>query len=72
MVAVFAVFATLSMMDFKQMGVGLAAAVAIDATLIRIVVLPAVMVLLGDRNWGRRRPVRTAAPAAEEVPALTH
>lgn len=54
MVAVFAVFATLSMMDFKQMGVGLAAAVAIDATLIRIVLLPAVMVLLGERNWGRR------------------
>lgn len=54
MVAVFAVFATLSMMDFKQMGVGLAAAVAIDATLIRIVLLPAMMVLLGDRNWGKR------------------
>lgn len=51
MVAVFAVFATLSMQDFKQMGVGLAAAVAIDATVIRIVLLPAVMTLLGDRNW---------------------
>ena len=68
MVAVFAVFATLSMMDFKQMGVGLAAAVAIDATLIRIVVLPAVMVLLGERNWGRsaRRP----GPLTEDRPAL--
>ncbi len=67
MVAVFAVFATLSMMDFKQMGVGLAAAVAIDATLIRIVLLPAVMTLLGDRNWGRRRPVRPVAPVSGEV-----
>ncbi|HVE26031.1 MAG TPA: MMPL family transporter [Sporichthya sp.] len=56
MVGVFAVFATLSMQDFKQMGVGLAAAVAIDATVIRIVLLPAVMTLLGDRNWpGRKR-----------------
>ncbi len=66
MVAVFAVFATLSMMDFKQMGVGLAAAVAIDATLIRIVLLPAAMVLLGDRNWGKRgRPL--PAPRTEVV-----
>jgi RND superfamily putative drug exporter len=58
MVGVFAVFATLSMQDFKQMGVGLAAAVAIDATVIRIVLLPAVMTLLGDRNWPGRRPSR--------------
>jgi RND superfamily putative drug exporter len=72
MVAVFAVFATLSMMDFKQMGVGLAAAVAIDATLIRIIVLPAVMVLLGDRNWGRRRVVPTTSQRTEELPALVH
>jgi RND superfamily putative drug exporter len=51
MVAVFAVFATLSMVEFKQMGVGLAAAVLIDATIIRGVLLPAVMKLLGDWNW---------------------
>ena len=51
MVAVFAVFATLSMVEFKQMGVGLAAAVLIDATIIRGVLLPATMKLLGDWNW---------------------
>jgi RND superfamily putative drug exporter len=51
MVAVFAIFATLSTLDIKQMGVGLAVAVALDATLIRGVLLPSAMKLLGDWNW---------------------
>ncbi|MET8700244.1 MMPL family transporter [Kitasatospora sp. NPDC058032] len=51
MVAVFAVFGTLSMQAMKQMGVGLAVAVLIDATIIRAVLLPSVMTLLGERNW---------------------
>jgi RND superfamily putative drug exporter len=51
MVCVFAVFATLSMLIFKQFGVGLAAAILIDATVVRAVLLPATMKLLGDRNW---------------------
>jgi uncharacterized membrane protein YdfJ with MMPL/SSD domain len=51
MVFVFAVFATLSMMFFKQFGVGLAVAVLLDATIVRAVLLPASMKLLGDRNW---------------------
>jgi uncharacterized membrane protein YdfJ with MMPL/SSD domain len=51
MVGVFGVFATLSLLDFKQMGVGLAVAVLIDATLIRAILLPASMKLLGDWNW---------------------
>ena len=51
MVAVFAIFATLSSIEFKQMGVGLAAAVLIDATIVRGVLLPATMKLLGDCNW---------------------
>jgi RND superfamily putative drug exporter len=51
MVAVFAIFATLSTLDIKQMGVGLAVAVLLDATLIRGVLLPAAMKLLGDWNW---------------------
>ena len=51
MVAVFSVFATLSMLFFKQFGVGLAAAILIDATLVRGVLLPATMKLLGERNW---------------------
>ena len=51
MVAVFSIFGTLSMVEFKMMGVGLAAAVLIDATLVRGVLLPAAMKLLGDWNW---------------------
>ncbi len=51
MVAVFSVFATLSFIDFKEMGVGLAFAILIDATIIRGVLLPATMKLLGDWNW---------------------
>ena len=51
MVAVFSIFGTLSMVDFKQMGVGLAVAVLIDATIVRGVLLPSVMKLLGERNW---------------------
>jgi uncharacterized membrane protein YdfJ with MMPL/SSD domain len=51
MVVTFAVFATMPIIDFKEMGVGLAAAVLIDATIVRAVLLPATMKLLGDRNW---------------------
>jgi len=51
MVGVFAIFGTLSMMMFKQFGVGLAVAVLIDATIVRAILLPASMKLLGDWNW---------------------
>jgi RND superfamily putative drug exporter len=51
MVCVFALFGTLSSLDLKQAGVGLAIAVLIDATVIRTVLLPAVMAVLGERNW---------------------
>jgi uncharacterized membrane protein YdfJ with MMPL/SSD domain len=51
MVAVFAVFASLQAIMIKQMGVGLAVAVLLDATIIRGVLLPAAMKLLGDWNW---------------------
>jgi RND superfamily putative drug exporter len=51
MVFVFGIFATLSFVDFKEIGVGLAAAILIDATIIRGVLLPASMKLLGERNW---------------------
>src|SRR5436190_1168501 len=51
MISVFAIFATLSLLIFKQLGVGLALAVLIDATIIRGVLLPATMKLLGDWNW---------------------
>ncbi len=55
MVAVFATFATVPMVSFKQLGIGLAAAIAVDATIVRGIALPAMLVLLGDRGL---RPVR--------------
>ena len=77
MVGVFAIFATLQMMIFKQFGVGLASAILIDATLIRAILLPASMKLLGDWNWylpkwlewlprleHEKAPEAPAAPAA--------
>jgi uncharacterized membrane protein YdfJ with MMPL/SSD domain len=51
MVFVFSIFGTLSLIMMKQFGVGLAAAVLIDATIVRAVLLPATMKLLGDWNW---------------------
>jgi uncharacterized membrane protein YdfJ with MMPL/SSD domain len=51
MVAVFAIFATLNQIDFKMVGVGLAAAILIDATVVRAVLVPTTMKLLGDWNW---------------------
>lgn len=64
MVSVFAIFATLSMLEMKMMGVALATAILVDATLIRLVMLPAALVLLGERVWWPRRP---AAPLGEVV-----
>ena len=51
MVGVFSVFAILPLLDLKMMGIGLAAAILIDATIVRAVLLPATMTLLGDANW---------------------
>ncbi len=51
MVAVFGIFATLTFIDFKEMGVGLAVAILVDATIVRAVLLPATMKLLGRWNW---------------------
>ena len=51
MFAVFSIFGSLSSLDVKQAGVGLAAAVLIDATIVRAVLLPASMKLLGEWNW---------------------
>jgi RND superfamily putative drug exporter len=78
MVGTFSVFALLPLIDMKEMGIGLAAAVLIDATLVRAVLLPATMKLLGERNWylpnwlgwlprlehDRAAPEAASAPAA--------
>jgi RND superfamily putative drug exporter len=60
MVSVFAIFATLSMVEFKELGVGLSAAVLLDALVVRIVLLPSLMIMLGRWNWW---PGRSVAPA---------
>jgi RND superfamily putative drug exporter len=64
MVAVFAIFATLSMLEMKMMGVALSCAVLLDATLVRLVLLPAALCLLGDRAWW---PARRPTPRGERV-----
>ncbi len=55
MIAVFSVFATLPLLEFKQLGVGLAAAIALDATIVRGLALPAALTLLGDRGLAPAR-----------------
>jgi RND superfamily putative drug exporter len=85
MVAVFGVFGTLSVQQFKQLAVGLAFSVLIDATVIRAVLLPSVMALLGDRNWylprwlsgftaggGPRPPASPMPPGGARPPAGPH
>ncbi|MEU8955660.1 MMPL family transporter [Streptomyces sp. NPDC048518] len=71
MVAVFAVFGTLSMQDMQQMGVGLGVAVLLDATVVRMILLPSLMTLLGERNWHTPRFLRRLPQLShdEEAPA---
>jgi RND superfamily putative drug exporter len=79
MIGVFGIFATLSLLEFKQLGIGLAAAILIDATIVRIVLLPTAMALLGEWNWWlpraltrvRPRAPEPTAPTAAKEPAMT-
>ncbi|HTX84475.1 MAG TPA: MMPL family transporter [Streptosporangiaceae bacterium] len=64
MVAVFSIFVTMPLVDLKTLGVGTAAAVLIDATIVRGVLLPAALALLGDRAW-RARPARAQLEPAK-------
>lgn len=68
MVAVFAVFGTLTLQQFKQLSVGLAVAVLLDATVVRGVLLPSVMTLLGDRNWYQPRWLSRHRPPGQPRP----
>ena len=75
-VAVFAIFVNLGWLDFKMMGVGLAAAILIDATIIRAVLLPATMKLLGDWNsylpkWLELLPRVATEPTSAPTPIPT-
>jgi uncharacterized membrane protein YdfJ with MMPL/SSD domain len=72
MVVVFLSFVLGTDVSVKQIGLGLAAAVVIDATIIRMVLVPAVMELLGKANWWLPRPVARilpSAPLSEAEPA---
>ena len=69
MVGVFSIFGTLSLVMMKQFGVGLAVAVLIDATIVRAVLLPATMKLLGDWNWYLPRWLRWLPTIRLEGPA---
>ncbi|GGN70685.1 membrane protein [Actinoplanes lobatus] len=72
MVAVFALFATLPLTATKELGIGLAAAVLLDATIIRAVLLPSVMALLGRANWWLPKWLGWLPEVAHEPPAQSH
>ncbi|MFJ8147802.1 MMPL family transporter [Streptomyces sp. NPDC096094] len=75
MIAVFSVFATLSAIDYKMVGVGLATAVLIDATLVRGVLLPAALTMFGDATWKMPRALRwlpgVSLEGSDDEPAPT-
>jgi uncharacterized membrane protein YdfJ with MMPL/SSD domain len=72
MVAVFSIFATLSFVDVKTLGVGLAFAVLIDATVVRGLLMPAAMVLLGERCWYLPRRLAVVPALRRERAAKPH
>jgi uncharacterized membrane protein YdfJ with MMPL/SSD domain len=72
MVCVFSVFATLQILILKQFGVGLAAAILIDATIVRAVLLPATMKLLGEWNWYLPKWLEWLPKHEPEPPAPAH
>jgi RND superfamily putative drug exporter len=74
MVAVFSVFATLSTIELKILGVGMAAAILIDAALVRGILLPAALALLGDRTWAAPRwlAFRLNRDTDEREPTVKH
>jgi RND superfamily putative drug exporter len=69
MMAVFVVFAAAKISTVSQLGVGLAVAVALDATVVRILLLPALMLLIGDRVWWLPKPLGRVLPKVELHPA---
>ena len=71
MACVFAVFVLTGVPSIQQLGVGCAVAIALDATLVRLVLVPAAMELLGDWNWWLPRPLARLLPdvAIEQAPA---
>jgi putative drug exporter of the RND superfamily len=80
MVGVFAAFGLADVVIIKSIGLGMALAVALDATIVRALIVPATMRLLGDRNWWAPRPLarlydrlrlgESHAPAPLPAPAM--
>ena len=73
MVAVFGVFVATGVPSIQQIGLGTAVAIALDATLVRLILVPATMELLGEWNWYLPRPLARVLPRAEldAVPQLS-
>ena len=65
MVAVFAVFAGVGVPSIQEIGVGLAVAIALDATLVRLVLVPALMELMGEWNWWMPKPLAKILPQTD-------
>ena len=72
MVGVFSLFGTLSSLDVKEAGVGLAVAVLLDATIVRAVLLPASMKLLGEWNWYLPRWLERLPKATIDAPPASN
>jgi putative drug exporter of the RND superfamily len=72
MVAVFSIFSTLSFIEFKQIGLGLAIAVLLDTLVVRIVILPSALILLGRAAWWPSKRFRhfASAPKPEVIPPV--
>jgi RND superfamily putative drug exporter len=65
MVAVFAVFVATGVPSIQQIGLGTAVAIALDATLVRLILVPATMELLGEWNWYLPRPLARVLPSTD-------
>jgi RND superfamily putative drug exporter len=65
MVAVFGVFVATGVPSIQQIGLGTAVAIALDATLVRLILVPATMVLLGDWNWYLPSPLARVLPRTD-------
>jgi putative drug exporter of the RND superfamily len=71
MIAVFGAFALSDQVFLKLIGIGMASAIAIDATIVRMVLVPAVMQILGERSWWLPRWMERLIPHAVLEPAAS-
>jgi RND superfamily putative drug exporter len=69
MISVFGAFVLDADPTIKMFGLGLETAILVDATVVRLVLVPATMTLLGERNWWMPRPLRRLLPATEPARA---